>query len=512
MAALCATADHDPQHHDPSESMNRRAFLQTCGAGLGVVSLAGALPLRGASRTKLLLAGASKRRVTPPLAVPYLTSAASGTNAPFQGLHDDLFARALVLDDGNQKLALLSVDAIGYDNSILGPRRDFTRELRRGIAAQTGLEPGAIMLAATHAHSVPETIGLTPFREVVGVAAWLENHLQELVETVVQAWKSRAPARAFAGARQVKGIARYRRIVLKNGKLSVHGALPPPEQVGVPWQLDEALNLLWFEREDGAPCAALMNYTAHPVVAMLLPQVCADYPGAAAAIVEQERPGAVCLFTNGAAGNINSVKVSTNFDDVAALGRKLGSAALDEIATLRAGQPLSDTCLEVRSERIELAPRPCPPPAQVLKTAAPNAIGKDGTLTRLALKLAQGKVRGEIQAMRIGPVRWIALPGEAFVEMGLALKQAGATFVVGYANGYLGYFPIRHAYDEGGYEVIEGAWSRVAPGSAERLQTLGARLLRRLGEHPREPKQLEKSAEESGLAGTPALPGSALNT
>ena len=83
--------------------------------------------------------------------------------------------------------------------------------------------------------------------------------------------------------------------------------------------------------------------------------------------------------------------------------------------------------------------------------------------------------------MRIGPIRWISLPGEPFVETGLALKKAGASFAVGYANGYLGYFPIRTAYDQGGYEVIEGAWSRVAPGSAERLEELGRTLLRSLG-------------------------------
>jgi hypothetical protein len=447
--------------------------------GLALISLSAALPVRAARGKKPLLVGASKRRVTPPLSVPYLTSSGNGTNAPFQGIHDDLFARALVLDDGHRQLALLSVDAIGYDNAVLGKGRDFTRELRRKVAARAGLRPDAIMLAATHAHSAPETIGLTPFREVPGVPEWLENHLQELVEAVVDAWKNRAPARAFAGITQVEGIARYRRIVLKNGKLSVHGALPSPEQVAVPWQLDESLNLLWFEREDGAPCAVLMNYTAHPVVAMLLPQVCADYPGAAATLVEQQLPGVVCLFTNGAAGNVNSVKVSTNFDDVALLGRRLGTAALDKIAALRTGQPLPDTSLDVRSVQLELAPRPCPALAQALRTASATAIGKDGTLTRLALKLAAGPLRGEIQVMRLGPVRWVSLPGEPFVETGLALKQAGANFVVGYANGYLGYFPIQRAYDEGGYEVIQGAWSRVVPGSAERLQDLAAKLLHR---------------------------------
>jgi hypothetical protein len=460
--------------------LSRRRFLKDSVASLAAISLSTALPVHAARGTKPLLVGASKRRVTPPLSVPYLTSSGNGTNAPFQGLHDDLFARALVLDDGHQQLALLSVDAIGYDNAVLGKGRDFTRELRRKVAARTGLKTGAIMLTATHAHSAPETIGLTPFREVPGVSEWLENHLRELAETVVAAWKNRAPARAFAGVTHVDGIARYRRIVLKNGKLSVHGALPPPEQVAVPWQLDESLSLLWFERENGAPCAALMNYTAHPVIAMLLPQVCADYPGAASTLVEQELPGVVCLFTNGAAGNINSAKVSTNFDDVALLGRKLGAAALDKIATLRTGQPLPDTSLEVRSEQFVLGPRACLPLTQALKAATPTAIGKDGTLTRLALKLAEGPLRGEIQAMRLGPVRWISLPGEPFVETGLALKAASATFVVGYANGYLGYFPIRRAYDEGGYEVIQGAWSRVAPGSAERLQALAAKLLSRV--------------------------------
>jgi neutral ceramidase len=461
--------------------VSRRRFLKNTAASLAALSFCTAASGHAAGRHRLLLAGASKRRVTPPLCVPYLTSSGNGTNAPFQGIHDDLFARALVLDAGQQKLALLSVDAIGYDNSILGPHRDFTRELRRHIAARTGLKPDAIMLAATHAHSAPETIGLTPFREVPGVPEWLESHLLELVETVVDAWKARAPARAFAGTTQVQGIARYRRIVLKNGKLSVHGSLPPPDEVAVPWQLDETLSLLWFERENGAPCAALMNYTAHPVIAMLLPQVCADYPGAAATLVEQQLPGVVCVFTNGAAGNVNSLKVSTNFDDVALLGGKLGAAALDRIAAFRASRPLADTGLEVRCARFELAPRRCPPLAQALKAASATAIGKDGTLTRLAMKLGEGPLRGELQGMRLGPVRWLSLPGEPFVETGLALKRTGASFVVGYANGYLGYLPTRRAYEEGGYEVVLGAWSRAAPGSAERLGVIGQKLLQRLG-------------------------------
>jgi hypothetical protein len=99
--------------------ISRRRFLSTA-AGLAALSVSGATAAHAARRNEPLLAGASKGRMTPPLSVPYLTSSANGTSAPFQGVHDDLFARALVLDDGRRKLALLSVDSIGYDNGYLG--------------------------------------------------------------------------------------------------------------------------------------------------------------------------------------------------------------------------------------------------------------------------------------------------------------------------------------------------------------------------------------------------------
>jgi neutral ceramidase len=462
--------------------MNRRKFLKhgISAGGLWLSSstlktLAGSAP-----PNSFLLAGTGKRVVTPPVFIPYLTGSAAGTNAPFTGIHDELHARALVLDDGRTSLALLAVDAIGYDNSILGKHRHFTQELRKRIAARTGLPREAIMLTATHAHSTPETIGLTRFGETAGAAAWLENHLTELVATVVEAWNHRLPVRVRAGKTKVDGIARYRRILLKNGKLSVHGPLPKPSEVALPWQLDEDLNLIHFERLDGSTHAVLMNYTAHPVTAMLLPQVCADFPGVAAARVEQEFKGATCLFTNGAAGNVNSARVSTNYEDVEALGRKLGEAAVIKVRGLGNEMLLKDTRLSVRSTQFPLHPRSCPPEKEAEKIAKADPSAKNLTMLRLARKLAEDPLRAEIQAMQLGPIKWVSLPGEAFVETGLALKQAGATFVAGYANGWLGYFPLPRCYAEGGYEVGLGAWSRVAPESAALLEAKARQLLNRL--------------------------------
>lgn len=459
-------------------NFTRRQFLKTC--GVVSASTLGASLVAETIIRPTLKAGAARRRITPPISIPYLTSSGNGTHAPFQGVHCDLFARALVLDDGKKPMAVLSVDSIGYDNTILGRGRHFTNELRARIAARTKLQPGAIMLAATHAHSTPETIGLTSFRDVEGAAPWLENHLAELVETMIDAWQHREPVFAFSGRGKVEGIARHRRILLKNGKQSRHGPLPALDEVAIPGEMDEDLSVIYFRKLDGSAHSVLLNYTAHPVVAMVLPRVCADYPGVAAELVEKSLPGAICLFTQGAAGNVNSIHVSTNYGDVEKLGRKLGQAALSQVADFRPNDLVRHSELRFQSTTLTLTPRPCPSlhDAERAMWSQPSAANQ--RLFRLARKLKEDSLQVEIQAMRLGGIKWISLPGEPFVETGLALKRAGASFVIGYANGWHGYFPIRRAYDEGGYETEVGAWSRVAPGSAEQLESTAKKLIQSL--------------------------------
>lgn len=428
-----------------------------------------------------LTAGAAKRKVTPPVSVPYLTSSGNGTNAPFAGVHDDLYARAIVYECGNAAVAVLAVDSLGYDNSILGAHRNFTRELRERVATKTGLKPEAIMLAASHTHSAPETIGLTPFRESPRAADWLERHLNDLVATVVEAWNARRPARLRYGKTRVADFGRYRRIVLKSGALNRNGPLPSSDDVAAPWRVDDELTVVYAETAEGKPHSVLINFTAHPVISMLLPEVSADYPGAATAAVEESLPGAVCLFTQGACGNVNSPQVSGTFDDVAAAGKLLSDAAIEEIDVLKRKPPLEIDAIAVRSQVCRLDARPCPTVDEARKQAEEQPTPLNQRMLRLSQKLRDDPLDAEVLAMRVGPIAWVGLPGEPFVETGFALKDAGATFVVGYANGYLGYLPIRRAYGEGGYEADPGPWSRVAPGSAERLEEISRRLLSDLG-------------------------------
>lgn len=433
------------------------------------------------AETQSLEAGTAKRKVTPPVWVPYLTSSGNGTNAPFSGVHDDLYARAVVFDNGQNALAVLAVDSIGYDNAVLGPGRNFTRLLRECIAQKTGLKPEAVMLAASHTHSAPETIDLSPLRQSPRAVQWLERHLDDLVSTVVEAWSNRAPVRLRYAKAHVKDFARYRRIVLKDGKISRNGPLPAAADVAVPWRVDDELTILYCETDDGKPHSVLLNFTAHPVIAMLLPEVSADYPGVATAAIEKSLEGAVCLFTQGAAGNVNSPTVSGTFDDVLAAGRQLSLVALAQINELKRQPPFAVDAIAVRSQVCRLDARPCASLEEAKRQVEEKPTPLNRRFARLAAKLATDPLEAEVQAMRVGPIRWVSLPGEPFVETGFALKQRGATFVVGYANGYLGYFPIRPAYAEGGYETDSGVWSRVAAGSAERLQAAGEALLGELG-------------------------------
>jgi hypothetical protein len=264
---------------------------------------------------------------------------------------------------------------------------------------------------------------------------------------------------------------------MKDGALQRRGPVPPEAEMAGPQVIDEELAVLYLETAAREPLATLLNYAAHPVVSMLLPSVSADFPGSAAAAVEKALAGAVCLYTTGAAGNINSIAVSTSYEDVEAIGQKLGRAALAEIEHLKAGEPLAHPAIQTRSKVLTLDPRACPPLAEVQKMATATPIAANLRQLRLAQKLAEGPIEAEIQIMELGPVKWVSLPGEPFVEIQLGLKQAGASFVLGYANGYVGYLPIRSAYAYGGYEADPGVWSRAAPGSAERLEAAARTLL-----------------------------------
>jgi neutral ceramidase len=448
----------------------------------------------------MMTAGAARVEITPPLTIPYLGYVPR--HACFEGVHDPLFARALVVDDGERRVALVAADSIGFAHGLLGPGRHFAAEFRQRVQRLTGIQPEAVMLCATHAHSTPETLDFRPLREHPGGLAWLETLLDQLASAVALADRALQPARRKRGSIPVEGVAHCRRAIGKDGRLVHTWQRPLDAEVGSRGAADSELVMLVFERPDGQPAIVLTHFACHPVTVQVQPFLSADFPGVLTALVEGAAPGCEqCFFLQGAAGDINPVRDTTGFDDVSRYGFTLGGATLQLLGRMSApGYPLAGERVGAARVNIALPSRPIPSLAPLEEALRQTRARRDtassdeelAVLQRDALWQEESLLRArrgdtplaaEVQVLRLGDTALVGIPGEPFCEMGLAMKawdEGPAALCVGYANDYLGYFAPPAAWDQGGYEVRLGSWSQAGPEAHGLLLAAGQQLVREL--------------------------------
>ena len=192
--------------------------------------------------------GSAKVDITPPLNIPHL--AYLPRQGKFKGVHDPLFVRAFVFANDETKLALISADSIGFNNELLGPDRSFIKEVRDRILENTGIEN--VMLATTHAHSTPETTGITNLLDAPGVDSWLEVLIEQIVSAVEMAESNMIYTNLKAGIGEARGIAKNRR----------KGNMPLDEQRAKGY-IDESVGVLLCEGSDRSDI--LINFSTHPV-------------------------------------------------------------------------------------------------------------------------------------------------------------------------------------------------------------------------------------------------------
>lgn len=423
----------------------------------------------------MVTAGFSKVCVSPPQGVPLAGFAAR--EGVSEGIHDDLFARALVLANETSAVALVSVDVLALPD-------EFVKRVRKSIHASTGIRPDSAMVASTHTHAGPVTI-TTFFNPEESVdPAYMDFLAQAIDEAVTTAWRERFPARIGVGAGRVEGIGVNRR---------------SPNQRPV----DEEIGIIKVEDEGGRVRAVFVNYACHPTVLgsnNLL--VTGDFPSFAIERIEESiGPDSFAMFVNGTQGNISmghsselsAIGVITpgrTFEHAAELGHLLADATVaalpnlvtDSAPTLRAlsmrvNLPLkkypsleeTDKTLREADEQLARLSRNGVPPEQLMRGKTNRLYASIANFyAREALALPDGHLPIDLQGLRIGEAAFIAVPAEVFVEIGLKLKHLAPhkTFVVGLANGYIGYLPTREAYQAGGYEVVS------AKCAAEAEQTL----------------------------------------
>jgi neutral ceramidase len=235
-----------------------------------------------------LEAGLAKADITPTTFGP-MYGYANRKCGPANGVHDRLFAKALVLRTGDSSLAIVTLDlgSLVSDN------------LRRDVADK--LKIPVLLLSVSHDHSAPAFQGYSaePGAPISDYQKELEGKIFTAVE---QAGKSMFPARLGIGRGSVQ--LGYNRLLLRDdGRArAVFDNLDR-----IPYgPLDPEFTLLRVEDAAGATRAILVHYAVHSVV--LGPTNCkysADYPGVLQARVESEIPGAQCMFVQGGAGDIN---------------------------------------------------------------------------------------------------------------------------------------------------------------------------------------------------------------
>ncbi len=381
----------------------------------------------------MLKAGASKVNITPFLGGPMAGYSARDRGS--ESIHDELHAKAMVLDDGNTGVALITSDLIGI-------HRELAAHVRRLVEERVGLEADRVWMTGSHTHFGPAVSpGGTEDDEADPYDRSYADVLAAKLTTAVKLAHDRLrPARLGAGSIRAEGISYNRRLIRDDGKVEMSLTLPPPYEGLKFGPVDPEVGLLKIEGEaDGDTIATLVNFACHPVSSTdHTYEITADYPGYAMDLIESVE-GGICLFALGCAGNI--VPIQRQGRSKRQVGLSLGGCALKELQWIQTSDRVS-----IRAAR-----------------------------RTIDLPLRNGRARGrrtrstEIQVFWLGDNPVIGLPGEAFVELGLRIKKAldaSPALVVSLSNDSAGYIPVRRAYREGGYE---SRVSPYAPGCGELL-------------------------------------------
>ena len=422
-------------------------------------------------KTNGLRAGSARGDITPPLNIPYLGF--DPRQALFEGVHDHLHVRVLVLDDGAMRVAIISCDALGFGEDIVGRGTQYTRSIRHAVAGAAGCPSENVMVASTHAHSTPETLGITPVEQLPAFRDWMSRVRQIIAGAAAEASRGMERCTPLTGSDRLIGVSHNRRPRWRGVDLE--------EQVrgGV---LDPAVQVLLLADGRGEPAHVVVGFQCHPVIMQVQPQVSADFPGVLCRTVEETLPGCrSCMFLQGASGNTNPIcDDSRDFQDVENLGRRLAGVAVGLIT--REGS-LEDTGrqLGVRWEQADLPGRTVPEVAALRRelAEAEQEIGPQSAASRRrareALRLAVAFARPRrvgVQTLRLGETAVVAIPGELFTEWGLRIKDsslAEQTFIAAPANGWAGYLVNPGAFAEGGYEPGLGPWTQTDEEGARRI-------------------------------------------
>lgn len=426
---------------------------------------------------------------------------------PSTGVSDPLYAKAMVLRSGNQHMALVVCD-------LLWIERDLSSKVRMQVSQHTDIPYANILISGTHTHTGP---AYHPnIRELTGTLrppndredklegdAYPDWLAARIAESIITANANLEEVYLEAGMGQADDISFNRRFLMHDGKVRTNPGVGNPEIVRSVGPIDPEVGILLLRRvADHTPIASLTNFAVHADT-FGGTQFGADYPGfLATALSEALGNGFVSVFGAGACGDLNHVDVhsSTRLSSEE-IGIRLSKTIIEKIPDLERldqqslgtlsehvyappqaytaeewewasrdeGEPIyEETAFLERRRRLKIRSL-----ERIRRTeAVPPTIGTE-----------DWKLPLEVQVFSIGKeLAIVGLPGEVFVELGLAIKNASpfkTTMIIELTHSHIAYVPTLEAFSQGSYETVN---SRLAPGGGEMMVESAITMLNRLYE------------------------------
>ena len=322
---------------------------------------------------------------------------------PANGVHDDTWARTMIIDDGKTRLAIVSIDAIGFMN-------DDVVDVRNLISTKTGITYAVI--SSTHTHEGPDMIGMwsgTPLKDGLN-KEYMKFVKTRIVQSVETAVKNLRPA---------------------NLEISqdLSGAVPLVKDTRKPEVFDSGMRMLKaVDNRSGEVLGSLVAWADHPETLWsknLL--VSSDFPHFVREGVEKGvfngdtlmKPGigGICVYINGAVGGLmtthpslpvkdpfNGVEYNEpTFEKAEAQGKHLSLLALNA---------MENPSEIIESAGISLVVRTLPVKIDnnMFKIGAALGVMGRGTMNWM-------KMRSELAVIEIGPISFVTIPGEIYPEL-----------------------------------------------------------------------------------------------
>ena len=361
------------------------------------------------------------------------------------GTEDPLLARTLVAQSGDRTIAIVGVDLVKI-------RFDLADAAIAQACQRTGIDRDAVMICCSHNHSSPFVpMGGPNNKDYLSTLPGL------IADSIEQAYKALQPARMLLGRSLVYDGLHNRRVVSKADGLVLNTWLKKvndlertPQVLGTAGPIDPELWVARFDALDGRVLGTLVNFTCHPNLhdRIRLKTWSADFPGVIAEQMAQAYgEQVVCVFTQGASGNVNpNTQFVSNWREKAAVFARAA------VAAAKRATPIEGPIAVGYARRDVLVPRRDPTGQ------------RQGAIARLGWRRAPGgaaprRPEVPVNAARIGPLGIATNAGELFVEWGLSVKKRSPfphTIVSELTNDWVGYEPTAQGFQHEGYETLVG--------------------------------------------------------